>query len=108
MAASVRARVLAQAGGRSWIVVDGRLPKPAAPCLCDLLRGRCGRASVVFLDLREAQLPVGEQVRGAFLPEGPRSFHIMADDPLRSFLATDRRVTAHSSVAQAWSAWSSA
>ncbi|MEU8947041.1 hypothetical protein [Streptomyces sp. NPDC048489] len=108
MAASVHARVLALAGDRRWIVVAGRMPRPAAPCLHDLLRARCGPSSVVFVDLRDAQLPVGERTGGLFLPAGPRAFHVVADGALHSLLAADRRVTPHPSVEQAWRAWCSA
>ncbi|MGV9701770.1 hypothetical protein [Streptomyces sp. NPDC003483] len=108
MAASVHARVLALAGDRRWIVVAGRMPRPAAPCLHDLLRARCGPSSVVFVDLRDAQLPVGERTGGLLLPASPRAFHVVADEALHSLLATDRRVTPHPGVEQAWRAWCSA
>ncbi|MFD0069395.1 hypothetical protein, partial [Streptomyces sp. NPDC127574] len=48
MAGSARARIIALAGRRSWIVVDGRLPRSAAPYLSAVLRERCGQQAVVF------------------------------------------------------------
>lgn len=107
MAGSARARIIALAGGRSWIVVDGRLPPPAAPYLHAVLRERCGEQSVVFLDLRQAELPGGEEGRGVFLPDGPRVFHVMAEEPWRSLLARDRRVRWYSGAEEAWQAWCS-
>lgn len=108
MAGSARARIIALAGRRSWIVVDGRLPRSAASYLSAVLRERCGQQAVVFLDLREAQLPGGGESRGGFLPDGPRVFHVMADEPWRSLLARDRRVRWHSCAEEAWQAWCSA
>ncbi|MET7745687.1 hypothetical protein [Streptomyces sp. NPDC005385] len=108
MAGSARARIIALAGGRSWIVVDGRLPRSAAPYLSAVLRERCGRQAVVFLDLRQAQLPGHDEAHGAFLPDGPLVFHIMADEPWRSLLARDSRVRWHDCAEEAWQAWCTA
>ncbi|MFG2310539.1 hypothetical protein ACGFS9_17970 [Streptomyces sp. NPDC048566] len=109
MAASARARLIASAGGRSWIVVEGQLPRPAAPYLSAVLLERCGRQPEVFLDLRQALLGGPEEgTRGAFLPEGPRVFHVMAGEPWRSLLARDRRVRFHAGAEEAWQAWCSA
>ncbi|MCX5281079.1 hypothetical protein OG458_04025 [Streptomyces sp. NBC_01281] len=107
MAGSARARIIALAGRRSWIVVEGRLPRSAAPYLSAVLRERCGQQAVVFLDLRQAQLSGAQEPRGAFLPDGPRVFHVMAEEPWRSLLARDRRVRWHGCAEEAWQAWCS-
>ncbi|MEW2167835.1 hypothetical protein AB0912_33300 [Streptomyces sp. NPDC007084] len=108
MAGSARARIIALAVGRSWIVVEGRLPRSAASYLHAVLRERCGAQPVVFLDLRQAELAGGEETRGVFLPDGPRVFHVMAGEPWHSLLSRDRRVRWHGDAEEAWRAWCSA
>ncbi|MEV7323554.1 hypothetical protein [Streptomyces sp. NPDC093970] len=107
MSALFRVRVLAVCDRRLWCAVAGQLTAGTSSALRTELTERCAGATVVALDLRQLTCTAGELVPSGPWPDGPRTVHVLAAEPLRSCTPEDGRLHWHADLAVAWHAWNS-